>query len=413
MPGAIATRRAIWPTALALFIVALAIYGASAALLGRLASPPSAYFDQLADALLHGRLYLAQPAQFDDLTPYGGHWYVPFPPLPALLLLPWAALGGLASINTVLFGATIGGLNVALAFLLLDALAQRGWTQLGRRDNLWLTLVLGLGCVHWYMATLGSVWFLAQICTLTFLLLALWCAVATRSALLAGASLGLAMLGRPHVALCYPLLLGIELQHRRAPAGTAHRWRPWLVYSLAPLLLAGLALLGYNAARFGNPLDFGYLRQNVARELAPDLRAYGQFSLRYMPRNLWAMLLAHPVWSARFQQFLPTIDGMSLLLTTPALLTLARARRPAPLVWGAWLAIGLILIPLLGYYNTGWWQFGYRFSLDFMPAALVLLALAAGPRVGWPLRLLILAGVAVNAWGAWWFLNPRYFPPGF
>jgi hypothetical protein len=78
-------------------------------------------------------------------------------------------------------------------------------------------------------------------------------------------------------------------------------------------------------------------------------------------------------------------------------------------VTGAWLALGLLLIPLVSYYNTGWWQFGYRFSLDFMTPVLVLLAIGAGERVGWPLRLLILVGIGVNAWGAWWFLNPLFF----
>ncbi len=76
---------------------------------------------------------------------------------------------------------------------------------------------------------------------------------------------------------------------------------------------------------------------------------------------------------------------------------------------GAWAAATLLLIPLLTYYNTGWWQFGYRFSLDFMTPVLILLALAAGPRVGWKVRALILLGVVVNAWGTWWFMNPRFF----
>ena len=100
---------------------------------------------------------------------------------------------------------------------------------------------------------------------------------------------------------------------------------------------------------------------------------------------------------------------MSLLLTTPALLYVLGARKRSILGAGAWVAFGALLIPLLSYYNTGWWQFGYRFSLDFMTPVMVLLAIGAGSRVGWKLRLLILIGVIVNAWGVWWFLNPRFF----
>ncbi|MCB0089142.1 MAG: hypothetical protein KDE54_14625 [Caldilineaceae bacterium] len=64
----------------------------------------------------------------------------------------------------------------------------------------------------------------------------------------------------------------------------------------------------------------------------------------------------------------------------------------------------LLAIPLVLYYNTGWWQFGYRFSLDFMVPVMVLLAIGAGRRVSWLMQGLIIVGVAVNAWGiTWWY----------
>jgi hypothetical protein len=406
-----AFSKRIWILPIIIFGIAWGIYWLSAVLLGRVRSPDTAYFNYLADAFLRSRLYLANPPQIQDLTQYGGKWYVPFPPLPALLLLPWVALSGVEKVNTVLFGAIIGAANVVLAFLLLQSLAKRGWTRLGLTDNLWLTLLFGIGTVHWYMATLGSVWFISQLCTLSFILAAAWSAVATGSPILSGTALALAMLGRPHVVLCYPFLLAIGIQHSYEQMGSmdVRQCGTWAILSLAPLVLSGALLLGYNYARFDNALDFGYLRQNVAPELVADLHMYGQFNLHYVPHNLWAMLLAGPHWDAAKNQIVPTIDGMSLLLTTPALVYLLEARQRSALVLGAWLAFGLLLIPLVSYYNTGWWQFGYRFSLDFMTPVFVLLAVGAGARVGWKMRLLILLGVLVNAWGVWWFLNPRFF----
>ena len=400
-----------WLLPIIIFGIAWGIYWFSAIVLGRVQSPNTAYFDYLADAFLHSQLYLVNPPQVYDLTQYEGRWYVPFPPLPALLLLPWVALSGVEQVNTVLFGAIIGAANVVLAFLLLQSLARRGWTRLGRTDTLWLTLLFGVGTVHWYMATLGSVWFISQLCTLTFILAAAWSAVATGSPILSGTALALAMLGRPHVALCYAFLLAIGIQHSYERSGNRdmRQWGTWAVLSLAPLVLSGVLLLAYNYLRFDNALDFGYLRQNVAPELVADLHTYGQFSLHYVPHDLWAMLLAGPKWDAANNQIVPTVDGMSLLLTTPALVYLLEARQRSALVLGAWLALGLLLIPLVSYYNTGWWQFGYRFSLDFMTPVMVLLAVGAGARVGWKMRLLILLGVLVNAWGVWWFLNPRFF----
>jgi len=392
----------------ALFVLALAIYWGPPIVFGADGTPDTAYFNHLADAFLHGQLYLAQPPNNHDLTEYQGHWYVPFPPLPALLMLPWVALAGLPTVQTVLFCAIFGALNVTFVYALLQALSQRGWTKLSVTDNLWLTGLFGLGSVHWYMATLGSVWFVAQICTVTFVVLAVWSTVANGSPWLAGLALGLAMVGRPNVALTWPLLLGIAALQGRAKEGQI-AWSglvKWAIASAIPMLLAVAGLLLYNNARFGNPLDFGYLSENVADRLKEPLRIYGQFNLHYAAKNFWSMWLAGPQWDAKLNFWKPDPEGMSLFMTTPALLYLGRARRASPLTLGGWLAFILLMIPLLLYYNTGWYQFGYRFSLDFMVPVIVLLAVAAGERVTGSMRTLILVGVLVNLYGLlWWHLR--------
>ena len=71
---------------------------------------------------------------------------------------------------------------------------------------------------------------------------------------------------------------------------------------------------------------------------------------------------------------------------------------------GAWAAILTTLVPLALYYNTGAWQFGYKYLLDFIVPVMLLLALAAGQRVPWGMRILILVSMAVNLYGVlWWF----------
>lgn len=397
---------------LAVFFLSFAVYWISAGLLGRFDSPLEAYFDQLADAFLHGRTFLTDPSWTDDLTLHDGRWYVPFPPLVAFLLMPWVALGGVGGVNTVVFGAILGALNVALAFVLLQQLARRGTTELAVADNLWLTALWGVGSVHWYMSTMGSVWFLGQIAGVTFVLAAACLALRVDSALLCGSALGLAMWGRPTLVLTYPLLLALGVERHRRADGLVDVRRTvlWGLRLLIPLAVSALALLGYNFVRFGDAFDTGYQTQNVAPWLVDDLQAYGQFSLHFVWRNLWAMAFAMPSWDHGHELFLPRDAGMSLLLTTPAVVYLWRARRKTATVIGAWIAIGLLLVPLLTYYNTGRRQFGYRFSLDFMTPVLVLLAIGAGRSVGRRMRLLIAAGVLVNAWGVWWFFNPRFFP---
>ncbi len=407
-PSLFALRPSLVGATLAIFLVSLAIYGASAVALGRTASPEESYFDRLADSFLHGRLYLVAPPSNHDLTKHAGHWYVPFPPLPALMLVPWVAAQGIRGVNTVAFANGVGAVNVALAFLLLEALARRGWIALGFGDRLWLTALWGVGSVHWYMSTLGSVWFVSQISTVTFMLLAAILAATRRGPFWVGLALMAAMWARPLVVLVFPLL---AVSGTLEPVGG---WKPsralrWSLIAAIPLVFGVLALLGYNAARFGDPFDFGYLTQNVAREVAGDLRRYGQFNLHYALKNLWVMFLAGPGTDPKTGAIAPMVEGMSLLLTTPAILIALWARRPRPLVVAAALSVLLLAVPLVLYYNTGWWQFGYRFSLDFMTPLFVLIAIGAGSRVRWPVRALIGFGIAMNAWGVWWFLNPALF----
>jgi len=179
----------------------------------------------------------------------------------------------------------------------------------------------------------------------------------------------------------------------------------WIWPSVLPLFFAGIGILFYNWLRFGNLLDFGYLTENVAPSLHNDLMRYGQFNVSYLTRNLWTLFLAPPLWNVQSFTFLPDSMGMSLFITTPALVFLVKARQRSPVVLGAWLSVILLLIPLLLYYNTGWFQFGYRFSLDFMVPIMVLLAFAVQERIQIGMQVLILISVAINAWGTRWFIG--------
>jgi hypothetical protein len=100
---------------------------------------------------------------------------------------------------------------------------------------------------------------------------------------------------------------------------------------------------------------------------------------------------------------------MSLLLTSPAyLFALPALRRYGRnrLVTGAALAILVIAFVNVMHFSQGWVQFGYRFSNDFAPWALILVALGierVRSRVGVGLAVcLVAASVAINAWGVAW-----------
>ena len=119
---------------------------------------------------------------------------------------------------------------------------------------------------------------------------------------------------------------------------------------------------------------------------------------------------------------LPKDTGMSILLTSPAYLLGLPAIRcgfgRSRLVTGAGLAVLIVALVNLLHFSQGWVQFGYRFSLDFAPWAILLVALglerlaarrgttvgarAASVGVVGLALVLVAASVLVNFWGVVW-----------
>jgi hypothetical protein len=164
----------------------------------------------------------------------------------------------------------------------------------------------------------------------------------------------------------------------------------------APLALLAMA---YNVYRFGAPGEFGHAFLYNNRVNA-DIDTYGLFSLHYLPRNLQAAFLLLPRVALRPLRLGYDPQGLSLLLTLPLLLLLLVPRQRPRLHLPLWLTVAACALPGLLYQNTGYMQFGFRFSLDYTPYLLLLFAVG-----GWSLRrpgvlALALLGVVVNFWGA-------------
>jgi hypothetical protein len=101
---------------------------------------------------------------------------------------------------------------------------------------------------------------------------------------------------------------------------------------------------------------------------------------------------------------------MSVILTSPAYLlavpVLARFGRNR-LITGATIAVAVIAFVNLMHFSQGWVQFGYRFSNDFAPFAMILVTLGIVEVGRWRLGrviapLLVIASVVINMWGVMW-----------
>ena len=120
-------------TLVTLWAGAFVFYLVTAHLVNWTNTPSKAYWNLLADAFNHGRLYLVNPPTTHDLTLYQGNWYVPNPPFPALALMPLVALLGAEGVNMVVYSAAIAAANVGLVFWILQEASHRGMISTGLR----------------------------------------------------------------------------------------------------------------------------------------------------------------------------------------------------------------------------------------------------------------------------------------
>jgi hypothetical protein len=332
-------------------------------------------------------------------------WYVSFPSFPAVVMLPFVALHGY-QFNDTSFGVIIGALAVALFYSLLRFLAKEGETARERNENIALSLILAFGTLFFYCAIRGEVWFSAEVMGVALTCLYVRNSVRAHRPVLAGVFFSMATLTRTPL-LFAGLFFVLEalcpgpnrLEQLRALATS---WKPaarklgLFALGAAPL---GLLAAAYNVYRFGKPGEFGHAflfnnRVNV------DIDRYGLFDLAYLSRNLEAAFLKLPRVSLNPLELGYDPHGLTLLLTLPLLVFLVIPKTRPRLHWPLWLTVAVCALPGLFYQNTGYMQFGFRFSLDYTPYLLLLFAIG-----GWALRSrLVLAavvlGVLVNFWGA-------------
>ena len=385
-----ATGRA-WREPIAIALVAGAVYLATN--LGRSAGRPDFYY--LADAFIHGRLWLAAPLFPVDIVVIGDRTYLPFGPLMSIVLVPLVAVLGPAGASA--YESVVNAL-MATASLALVAVLLHRVARLTAAERLWLVLFFGFSTPIWWLVLNGGVWHEAQILALLITLGFLIEAFGRRRPWLLGALLGAAFLCRPPVILALPFAAWVVARDVVDPGDRLRRTATVAVAAAPAVVLA----LWYNAARFGSPFESGYGLAAVPDFLAAQ-RAQGLFSLAHVPMNLDYLLWHLPRFRFAPAFIVPDGFGMSIALTSPALILAARAdwRSRETLVLAG--TCFLVLLPSLLYYGGGWFQFGYRYALDFLPFTIPILARAI-ERSGlrrWGIALIVF-GCAVNAAGVLW-----------
>ena len=399
------------------------------------------------------------PVVSSDGVPRG---LIPFPPLPALILVPFVAAWGLAADDQTIF-TTLAAIDVAICWWMIGRLRIQLIARLAA------TLFFAFGTVFWYTAQIATTWYQAHIAAVGLAMLAVGLAIgndpgaqddepgldgvdADGGGAVAGAGASRSRFAIDRRQFMAGLLFGLAATARlttlvAAPffllVGSGGSWwrRGWSA-GLGAAIPVG-ALLAYNVATTGQVFHPAYdhlyqleARAYVALDYHPEWAAEDP---RYLAQNLRIMFLSTPeILPDRLRDTLGTIDeplctkpgaqrglfdpdcplalprdvGMSILLTSPAFLLMIPVLRRygrSRLVTGAALAVLLVVLLDLMHFSQGWVQFGYRFSNDAVPFALPLVALgidrmADGTR-RWAMPLamtLVVVSIAVNAWGVVW-----------
>ena len=428
------------------------------------------HFVWQASAFLDGRAQITWPvaasasdygnAYFQDVLPWPGphgeatgYGLLPFPPLPALVLMPFVALWGIATDERAV-SVALGALDVGLCWWAL------GGVRVSRAVRLATTLFFAFGTVFWYAAQLGTTWFFAHVVAVAPLLLAVGLALRAdpdasdedRDPPAAGEFVrGLAALRRPLALidgrqLLVGFLFGLACTARLTIAlgapffvlvGSGGSWVRRGTSAALGAALPIAALLAYNLATTGHLFHPGYeYLYRLEANGYPGLHYHSDWGiedLRYLPQNVAIMLGSLPallpdhvpssvgalrplceapgavrgLFDASCPIAMPRDVGTSILLTSPAYLLAVPALgwiRRNRLVAGGTLAVGLIAFVNLMHFSQGWVQYGYRFSNDFVVFALPVIALGIAWRggVGRLVVGLVALSVIAETWGVIW-----------
>ncbi len=330
-----------------------------------------------------------------DCAVRGGKTFVVFPPFPGIVAVPLVQAYGVE---------TTGFVAISAAALLLSLLIW--WRILAvagvdREARLWLLLAIALASPLFYVTLRGDrVWFYAQAIAFPLVSLALHEAQAKRM-LSAGIAIGCAFLCRQMSIFYIPILLVMTFA-----AGDAFfrvdRPRIWRGVLLGvPVAVALLAYFAYNYWRFGNPLDTGYADIAFGPGMLLDRTSeFGLWNKAYVIFNAFYLLLQgfHAEFADPQKVKLAGLDnnGTAILAASPWLLFLYFTPLRRVTVLCGLLIMGLGAITLL-YHSNGFSQFNtQRYTLDWLPAALLMLSFGLRREHLPTFRLLVVWGIALN-----------------
>jgi hypothetical protein len=332
-------------------------------------------FSYLAKSFLEGRLDINNfPTGFADATFFNGNYYWPLGPFPAMLIVPLVYIAGI--FQTLFLHRYIHWLLVTGVLYLIYKIARK--LKFSETDSLILSFAFSLGSVFIGVSLVPWGWYYSQVVCTLLIFLAMYEHFGKRRYFVMGLIFACILLTRmtAFLGIVFILLSILDLKEDA-------KSKIYKVFVLSiPILVSAGILLSYNFIRFGNPFEQGYKYQIIDGG-TKKARDYGLVSLKHIPGNLYYFLVAPPEQVLTDGQskvlrfpFITYSDwGMGILFTSCFMLAILFVNIKNKINRNLLIASSAIAIPVFMYYGIGFRQFGYRYSLDFLPYLFLLVML--------------------------------------
>lgn len=365
------------------------------------------HFSILAQSFVHNDLFLSPNNLPDgDYVDYFGKQYLFFGPMPSILLIPFALVWGR---NFPQITLSIASLIVV--YIAIFMLSRR--LKLAKLTAFWLSNFFVFGTVLYFVGVVNISAYVVQAVGTAFIVLSLLEYFGNRRWLLIGLLIGAA--GATRVTLfAMAVFYILELLRNRQQVHLSKS----LILFLIPVIFS-VSMLGiYNYKRFHSVFDTGYTRNVSILDKNYYNYKYGFFKPIHIPANLYALFFKAPepvkVDNVELVLKPPYLKadgfGMGILFTSPLFIYLLLAKKEGHTV-SAIIAIIVLTIPSLLYWGIGSSQYGYRYSLDFLPLLFLILTSAFKKGLGNFAKVLIAYGIVFNSfymlsiWNSYPLLN--------
>lgn len=375
------------------------------------------FYNNLIDALFHGRTDIHTPFLNIDLLYFRNKVYLQWGPSPVLFILPFYLIGGTLT-SDILYAVLAGVINVMLFYYVLQEFSKYFSIKLSRFLKIVLVSNFAFISPTFFLIFRTGIWSVYQLIGILYLLLGYWFFFKFLNSagkrflflFLAALFFNLAWLSRYSLLLhAFLFIFPLYLMYQKKLFSAFRK----SLFIIGSLYIAGMLIFClYNYSRFQNPFNPGFNYQIHHPKFGKIMQSGKWLSTTSLPRNAYYYFLQSPLtYAPPFIRVNPV--GSSIFLVYPFTLLFFYLRKKHLSQYKHFLMFFIIssiviiinIIFLLALPFTGETQFGIRYFYDVVPILLLLLAVLIH-RI--PRSILIaelIAGIYINFVGTMLFIQ--------